>query len=178
VNNGPEIQGLSEFTVLEDVPYSLNLTFSDVDAADRLRGSTVPVKVYALSGTGNAYTDSVDLQQGGADVKIELKSAHGTFRFPSSVANSATFVEPVSSFCRSPLSCIMGNGFGPCCNTLPDFIVTMQEYLSLDSRCAGCLQQEALKLASSSGMQTCTFFSSLAVAKLALAKIQYQVRFK
>jgi hypothetical protein len=118
------------------------------------------------------------LQQGNADVKIELKSVHGTFRFPSTVANSATFVEPLSAFCKSPVSCVMGNGFGPCCNTLPDFIVDMQGYLSLDSRCAGCLQQEALKLASSSGVQTCTFFSSLAAAKSALSRIQYQVRFK
>eukprot|EP00291_Cryptomonas_curvata_P019876 CAMPEP_0172160662 /NCGR_PEP_ID=MMETSP1050-20130122/5681_1 /TAXON_ID=233186 /ORGANISM="Cryptomonas curvata, Strain CCAP979/52" /LENGTH=1190 /DNA_ID=CAMNT_0012830447 /DNA_START=512 /DNA_END=4084 /DNA_ORIENTATION=+ len=154
VNNGPAIQGLSELTVLEDVPYSLNLTLLDVDAADRLRGSNVP--------------------QGGADVKIELKSVHGTFRFPSAVANSATFVEPLSAVCKSPLSCMMGNGFGPCCNTLPDFIFTMQEYLSLDSRCTGCLQQEALKLASSSGVQNCTFFSSIAVAKSALSRIQYQ----
>ena len=118
------------------------------------------------------------MQHGGADLKITLKSFHGTFRFPTTVANSAIFVEPLSAFCKSPFSCTLGTGFGPCCNTLPAFILTINEYLTLDSRCAGCLQQEASKLASSSGVQSCTFFSSLAIAKSALSRIQYQVIFK
>jgi hypothetical protein len=118
------------------------------------------------------------MQQGGADLKITLKSFHGTFRFPTTVANSVIFVEPLSAFCKSSFSCMLGTGLGPCCDTLPVFILTINVYLTLDSRCADCLQQEASKLASSSGVQSCTFFSSLAIAKSALSRIQYQVRFK
>ena len=44
MNNAPYIGGTSEFRVLEDTPFVLNLTVSDVDAAHRLRGSSHPVR--------------------------------------------------------------------------------------------------------------------------------------
>ena len=110
-------------------------------------------------------------------MRIQMKSLHGTYRFSKPLDNSTLliFTEPIASFCGLPTSCLTSSGLGACCNVLPSALLSLEDYLQLPLQCSACIQQQAVLLATSTGVHNCTFYSSLSAAQSALSRVQYQV---